>query len=181
VTYSLADHQHRFGAWAAARATQRGLANLRTSTISDALVDCGVVAVVDTAVNWPTTAKVFDTAHRGWCRAMLSGLLSHGIDKASYGHAAKAIAIYLKLRVVVGGHHKHAFAKVIHPPIDRILLQGLAKYVRAKDPVFAKQLRTTTWTSLTPAKYDDLITHLRSAGLDQPAFWWIEQFWDPTK
>jgi len=181
VTYSLAEHQHRFAAWAAARATQRGLANFRTSTISDALVDCGVVAVVDTAVNWPTTAAVFDTAHRGWCQAMLRDLLSAGIGKASYGRAAKVIAIYLKSRIVLGGHHEHSFAKVIHPPIDRILLQAIAEHVAAKDRVFAKQLRTTTWTSLTEATYDDLIARLRSAGLDQPAFWWIETFWDPRR
>jgi hypothetical protein len=116
-----------------------------------------------------------------WCQAILSDLRSSGIGKASYGRAAKAIAIYLKSRIVLGGHHEHSFAKVIHPPIDRILLQAIADHVRANNPVFAKQLRATTWTSLTEAAYDDLIARLRNAGLDQPAFWSIEQFWDPRR
>jgi hypothetical protein len=179
MSYTLATHQHRFAAWAAARAAQRGLAKLRTGIILDALVHCGVVAVVDTVSNWPTTAETFDAAHRGWCQSVLKHILSIGISEARYGRAAKVVAIYLKSRIVLGGHHDTDFARVIHPPIDRILLQSLAGYVRTKDTAFANQLRTTNWTSLTEAEYDDLIARLRSAGLDQPAFWCVERFWDP--
>jgi hypothetical protein len=181
MTYSLADHQHRFAVWAAARATQRGLAKFSTSSVNDALTACGVVAVADNAVDWPTTARAFARAHRNWCRTMRANLRSARIGNVSHGRAAKAIAIYLKVRIVLGGHHDSAFAKVIHPPIDRILLQGVAKHLRARDPVFARRLQVTTWTSLTEVRYDDLIARLRGAGLNQPAFWWIERFWNPRR
>jgi hypothetical protein len=177
MSYTLAIHQHRFAAWAAARAAQRGAGTVRA--IINALDGCGVVTVVDTPSNWPTTAAAFDTAHRHWCRALLNRLLSAGINKAAYGRAVKIIAIYLKSRIVLGGHHDTAFATVIHPPIDRILLQALAGHVRAKDPRLANRLRTATWTALDEATYDDLIASLRGAGLDRPAFWCIERFWDP--
>lgn len=177
MAYTLAIHQHRFAAWAAARAAQRGLASSRI--MIDALEGCGVVAVVDTCDDWPLTAVAFDALHRIWCRALLGRLVSAGISKATYGRAVKVIAIYLKSRIVLGGHQDTSFARVIHPPIDHILLQGLAGHVRARDRPLANRLRTTTWTSLDEASYDDLIARLRGAGFDEPAFWCIESFWDP--
>src|SRR5450755_4604971 len=117
MSYTIAMHQHRFAAWAAARAAQRGLTG--TYTVINALEGCGVVTVADIANNWPATAAAFDNAHRDWCRALLKRLLSAGIAKATYGRAVKIIAIYLKSRIVLGGHHDTAFARVIHPPIDR--------------------------------------------------------------
>jgi hypothetical protein len=174
MSYTLATHQHRFAAWAAARAAQRGLANSRTGIIIDALKGCSVEAVVNTESMWPTTAAGFDSVHRDWCRALLRGL-----PGARYGRAAKIIAIYLKSRIVLSGHHESLFATVIHPPIDRVLLQSLARHVRVKDPGFARYLRTRTWTSLNEDEYYDLIARLRRAGLDLKAFWYIEEFWDP--
>jgi len=181
VSYTIAEHHHRFAAWAAARAALRGLADIRTGTISHALEHCGVVGVVDTRARWPTSVAVFDAAHRDWCQALLKDLRSAGTGNASYGRAAKVLAIYLKSRIVLGGHHAHAFAKVIHPPIDRILLQGIAEHVCAGNQALAKQLRTTTWTTLTAGAYYDLIDRLRGADLDRRAFWGIEQFWDPGR
>jgi hypothetical protein len=181
VGYTLGEHQHRFSIWAAARSIQRGLANVRIGTIDAALMACGVGEIADTEAKWPTTEALFDRAHRKWCRAIMRNLQSAGVGDMSYGRAAKLTAVYLKCRIVVGGHHEHSFANVIHPPIDRILLQALSKRVRAKDPAFGTFLRTVTWTSLAEANYWDLIARLRSAGLDKPAFWCIERFWDPRR
>ena len=177
MAYTIAMHHHRFAAWAAARAAQRGLANSRI--IIDALEGCGVKAVVDNPDDWPQTAGAFDVAHRNWCSVLLERLLAAGVSKATYGRAAKVIAIYLKSRIVLGGQQDSPFATVIHPPIDRILLQSLAGHLHARDRPLADHLRATTWTSLANDTYDDLIRRLRRAELDQPAFWCIERFWDP--
>jgi hypothetical protein len=177
MAYTLATHHHRFAAWAAARAAQRRLANSRT--IINALHVCGVVQVVDTNDYWPTTAAMFDVVHREWCRALVNHLLSAGINAAKYGHAAKIIAVYLKSRIVLSGHHDTRFASVIHLPIDRILLRAVAGHMRATDRPLATRLRTTAWTALTETSYDELIACLRGAGFDRPAFWYIERFWNP--
>jgi hypothetical protein len=92
----------------------------------DSLNVCGVVAVVNSPADWPQTAEDFDDVHHTWCTALLNSLHSAGIDKASYGRAAKVIAVYLKSRIVLAGHHDTAFGKVIHPPFDGILLREIA-------------------------------------------------------
>jgi hypothetical protein len=181
LDYTLSQHHHRFAEWAAARAIQRGLADVRISTISDALKISGISRVADTARKRPTTAELFDSAHRRWCRAVMGSFRAAGVGEVSYGRAAKLIAVYLKSRIVLGGHHGHAFARVIHPPIDRLLLQALSAEVRANDRVLATRLRTANWTSLTESGYWDLIDSLRGAGLDRPAFWHVERFWDPRR
>ena len=131
MSYTIAMHHHRLPpAWAAARAAQRRLAN--SCAIIDALNGCGVVTVIDTPGMHPTTVAAFDRLHREWCLALLGNLHCTGIGHATYGHAAKVIAIYLKSRVILSGHHDTPFAKVIHPPIDSILLKAVAKHVRCK-------------------------------------------------
>src|SRR5262245_13665367 len=106
-TYNLAIHQHRFAAWAAARAAQRGLA-ANSNIIVDALDQCCVKAVVDNRGEWPATSAEFDAKHRSWCRTVLIRLRHAGIKRATYGRAAKVIAVYLKARVVLAGHHRSA-------------------------------------------------------------------------
>jgi hypothetical protein len=41
--------------------------------------------------------------------------------------AAKLVNIYLKSRFVCGGHHVHARVQSLHPPLDSVLLKGLAE------------------------------------------------------
>jgi hypothetical protein len=176
MPYTIAMHHHRFAAWAAARAAQRGLANSRT--IIAALNGCGVVAMADTRDSQPASADEFDRLHHDWCRALLENLKSAGI-KATYGQAAKIIAIYLKSRVVLSGRHDTPFASVIHPPIDSFLLKSLARHVHAQDRRLASQLRKIRWMLLNETDYDALIASLRKARFDQPAFWCIERFWNP--
>jgi hypothetical protein len=183
MRYSIAKHHHLVAAWASARAAQRRLA--KTCTIITSLNGCGVVPVVETLERWPATPEAFDRVHRDWCRNLLKSLKSAGVSNAQYGHAAKILAIYLKSRIVLGGYHDTPFARVMHPPIDSFLLKQLATELRQREDAsdedrrLATFLKTTTWTTLNEAKYDKLIGGLRKAGFDQPAFWCIEQFWNP--
>lgn len=174
VTYTVEKHRHRFAAWAAARAAQRGW--LPSDRLIAALEVSGAPnAVRQEPSQWPATPVEVDAAHRRWAAALLDQL-GGSSDANTYGRAAKLLAIYLKITVVLAGHEQTAFGRALHPPIDALLLRSLAG-----DDRFAPKVRAlwrgTRWTQLDESRYFQLIESLRAAGLAQPAFWAIESYW----
>lgn len=175
--YTAAVHTHRYAAWCAARASGRGLKGSTNAAIRKAIEDSELPAVINGPSSaWPATASAFDAEHRKWCDQVLASLHQAGVSKATFGRAAKIVAIYLKTRVICGGHIESPMGQLAHPPIDRVLLQGVAK-----DPGFSKQHRTrwrrTNWTELDAVGYADVIGSLRVEGLDQRGFWRVEKWW----
>lgn len=165
------EHRHRFAAWAAARAAQRGFVD--SAKLIGALEQCGLREVVREPATWPQGAAEFDEAHVRWCERILVTL---NAKPTHHGRAAKLISIYLKAMVITGGHHGSEFAKVIHPPIDRLLLQALSKDERFGAGNRALW-RAAAWTTFDARAYLHLIGTLRGEGLDRPAFWMIERYW----
>jgi hypothetical protein len=47
------------------------------------------------------------------------------VSAVTHGVPAKLINCYLKVRFVCAGHHQHENVKVLHPPIDELLLNTL--------------------------------------------------------
>jgi len=85
--YTLAEHRHRFAAWAAARASQRGFAS--TGVLVAALEASGLREFIADRDRWPTTREAFDKWHDGMCNALLEKLPA----TATYGRAAKLLAV----------------------------------------------------------------------------------------
>ena len=81
---------------------------------------------------------------------------------------------------MLAGAGETPFGRLLHPPIDRILLQQLAA-----DPVDPATHRVAwrgiRWTQLNADDYFQLIHELREGGLDQPAFWAIERYWAASR
>lgn len=176
--YSHFLHRHNFAAWAAARAAQRGW--IKTHRIVGALANSGLPDFLRDPANWPDDPAGFDALHRHWCGRIIQYLGSHGDAKATFGRAAKVIAVYLKCMVVVGPGWDSSFAQVIHPPIDRVLLQGIAKD-RRLDGDIRSLCRKCNWTQLTEERYYELIAELRTRNMHQPAFWALERHWRPVR
>lgn len=175
--YSLAEHRHRYAAWCSARAAGRGLAGATNGVFRAALEasELPVLLRAD-AGQWPTSPPAFDRAHRGWCAAAVSSLHDQGVTDATFGRAAKLVAIYLKTLLVCGGLDRTSFARVAHPPIDRVLLKALSRERRF--PASARALwRATNWTAMDADAYDRIIGSLREAGLDGDGFWRVERWW----
>ena len=174
--YTLTEHRHRFAVWAAARAAQRGWTS--TERLAAALEASGASALVrGSPTNWPATAGAFDAAQREWAHALLDHLAASGVH-GTYGRAAKLLAIYLKATIVLAGHADSPFGRVLHPPLDSILLRNLAADTRF--PAARRSLwRQTSWTRLDEQRYFELIDTLRATRLDQPAFWMVERYWQP--
>lgn len=174
MNYSLFRHRHNFATWAGARAAQRKWKGAKIGKLKAALECSGVVEIVCDQRSWPVTADQFDKLHTQWCLRIKKHLEKVGLENVTYGRVAKLIAVYLK-SMIITVHPDSRFASIAHPPIDRILLQNLA---RSRDP--ASQYRwwyQTSWTKLTQEKYFKLIASFRDCGLDKPHFWHLERYW----
>jgi hypothetical protein len=134
LAYQIDEHRHRFAVWAAARAAQRGLRNGSVRDLGRALAACGVVKMVRTPSAWPSTARTFDAVHLKWCRRIVRALSNTAEAQAIFGRAAKLVSVYLKAMIMLAGHEDTPLGRVIHPPIDAILLRRLASNSKLDSP-----------------------------------------------
>jgi hypothetical protein len=103
-------------------------------------------------------------------------LLQADIKNVTFGRAAKLVAVYLKTMIVIPDP-ECVFAAILHPPVDRILLQNVARDKQYPSE-FRKVWSTTNWTELNEDQYYQVIETFRECGLDIPQFWRIERYWD---
>jgi hypothetical protein len=176
MNYDLFEHRHRFAAWAAARAAQRAFAEVEV--LRSALESSAIVAYLRHSAAAEVDEVTFDRLHNGWCTDVLVFLRDRGLHNATFGRAAKLIAVYLKSMVVAGPYGQSELSRVAHPPIDRLLLQNLARANRS-DPR-SRRWRTTNWTELDQAGYYRLITELRNLLPCSEPFWKLEEHWNVT-
>ncbi len=93
----------------------------------------------------------------------------------THGVAAKLINVYLKAAFVCGGLHDDTTVRVMHPPIDRLLLLELS-HCPLTSPI-ADWRGFLPWTRLDSERYELLIGCIREAlGEDEP-LWKIEEHW----
>ncbi len=177
MVYSYFEHRHRFAVWAGARATQRAFTSVKN--LRDALEQTNVRNFLEVPDSFNVNADQFESKHREWCNSIVDFLSERGVKNATYGRAAKLIAIYLKSMVVLTEHSASNLATVTHPPIDRILLQNLAASQEIKSQ-YKASWRIATWTTLNECDYYELIAELRSV-LPAPEPWWkLERYWTVT-
>lgn len=172
--YDLFEHRHRFSAWAAARAAQRGLTSVEI--FCRALDASEIKSFVHDHVEDNISAEQFRKLHCNWCLKIVESLEGSGLQDVPFGRAAKLIGVYLKSMVIVGCYANTDLASVAHPPVDRLLLQELA----GQSDVLGehkKVFRKTAWTELSQESYYSLIDQLREYVSDGKPFWHLEQHW----
>lgn len=177
MSYDLPEHRHRFAVWAAARASQRGFTTVKN--LRNALQATDIREVLADPRTLQLSAEQFDALHRSWCSTICSRLTEDGLQKVTYGRAAKLVAVYLKAIVIMGDGCDSSLGRNLHPPVDRILLQGLALSNRITSPHKAAW-RSINWTQLDGSGYDQLIGQLRKSIPDDAPFWTIEEYWEPS-
>ena len=178
MSYNLFEHRHRFAVWAAARATQRGFTSVEK--LRAALESTDIKTFVQQQANVEISEDEFLELHHKWCEAILKHLSGVDVLDPRFGRAAKLVAVYLKVMIVVGPYDESPLARVAHPPIDRILLKGLAKCTDIP-PAAQEIFRTTNWTSLKPEEYDALIIQIKDCVPDIVPFWHLERYWTVTQ
>lgn len=180
MTYTIEEHRHRFAVWTAARAVSRGFVG--TECVERAIRSCKIREYVEAYDESPLTTDQYRDLHVEWCRRIREyWARSCGIPrgKATYGRAAKVVAVYLKtVKVIVDPWSP--LSLVAHPPIDETLLVSVSN-LEVWDKKKKNQLASTKWTKLKRKAYLDLVDDLRAAlPIDVP-FWCIESCWQPVK
>jgi hypothetical protein len=169
--YNIVEHRHRFSTWAAARATQRKF--LKTAVLQKALEDCGIREFLGEADALKTDRAQFRVRHERWCRKIADDLSYD--PRATFGRAAKLVAVYLKSMVVLS-QPDTSLARVAYPPIDRTLLQNLARAPRIHSP-YKREWAKVNWTQLDELEYYTLVDQFRDLLPDEEPFWKLEEFW----
>ena len=146
--------------------------------LRDAVEQSGVVEFANDK-NRDVDAANFDKEHRKWCSSIVKYLESRGVS-ATFGRAAKLIAIYLKSMVILDSSIETERTRFIHPPIDGILLRNLC---RAPDleSTHKASWKNLKWTVLTEQGYYGLIEQLRMCTSKGEPFWVLERYWTVTE
>jgi hypothetical protein len=165
MPYDINEHKHRFAAWAAGRAAQRGWGGATIARLQDALVRSAIKGWAETCPE-TLSAEGFDKLHREWCRSICQTLLDL---QCTYGRASKLVSIYLKCWVILSGNGQSSAARTIHPPIDRILLDRMG--------IRLANHEIPNWTELTEEGYFGIIEEIRQILAGQP-LWMAEEHWD---
>jgi hypothetical protein len=175
MTYSHFDHRHKFAAWCAARAVQRNFA--KTLILKNALEKSGVVEFVKENEEKDISQSDFDKYHESWCESIIQTWERDEIKGASYGRAAKLLAVYIKSMIVVrNGQSK--LSAVAHPPIDRMILKNISNDEGIKHPN-RTGWKEINWTKMNKSEYKNLINDFRQVLSGQP-LWVIEKYWPIT-
>jgi hypothetical protein len=172
MKYTHFQHRHNFAAWCAARAVQRGFA--KTQVLKGALEESGVVDFIKTAEDEVITQDVFEKLHGQWCDAILKNWIEVGVKGATYGRAAKLLAVYIKSMIVVRNDASR-LSEIAHPPIDRILLKNISRDITISHPNRA-HWGEINWTQLTKPAYSRLVSDFKEVLQGRP-FWTIEKYW----
>jgi len=172
MTYTFNEHLHNYAVWAAARAVARNFTN--TANVKSAIEETGLRRLLDN--NEMFSIASFDQFHCETARKIIVHLkyIDNGLEeKATYGRAAKIIAIYIKTAIVVRDLGVSNLARIAHPPIDRILLTNANKEHKKLE------LIRYNWTQLSEDEYFELIEKLRSIKFE--SFWEVERYWSPIQ
>lgn len=167
MEYTFEDHLHNFAVWTSARAVQRNFTT--TKIIKTAIEKAKLRELINSTEI--RSGEEFDKFHRETAKIIISYIEGQGI-LASYGRAAKIIAIYIKTAIVIRDSGLNKIAKVAHPPIDSILLGNLS----TDHPEL--EINKIKWTHLNEEDYFFLIDRLRKLNFEY--FWEVERYWKPV-
>jgi|SRR5690348_5034534 len=167
MEYTLKEHRHRFAIWTAARAVQRSW----TTTTRISMV-INAVKLSDFADTYKSLQgqQDFDEKHMKLCDKMIEEFRHINVE-ASYGRVAKIVAVYLKTVIILGAEVDNEKIRLIHPPIDRIVLRNLPANINFDE------IRKLNWTQLDKNAYWTMVKIIRERlGIFD---WRLEMVWRP--
>jgi hypothetical protein len=173
--YTIETHQHRLAAWAAARAASASPVCRFSVENSVSILDAAGFDAGFSAPEMLPEPDCCDRTHREWRKAVIAAAAKQDL-LFTHGIAAKLINVYLKVRFVCGGHHKHARVKCLHPPIDALLLTQLAAENFGGHASQWRKFRNKRWSRYDSETYQNVIDLIRQSLPNQP-LWKIEEHW----
>lgn len=192
--YDLFEHRHRFYAWAAATAASRSPKCRFTVKMGVELIEMKLhngVSLKEIAgsVNKLPEIHEFDDVHRRWREYLCDkapSVITSSNSKFTHGVAAKLINCYLKGVFTCGGHFPCDRVRVMHPPIDRLLLNDLMKPLDKKYSEITrtkiiekknvwKKYRNRGWSNFCSIEYEDVISNIKD--VYDGEMWKVEEYW----
>ncbi|MCX7096842.1 MAG: hypothetical protein NTV43_02925 [Methylococcales bacterium] len=171
MVYTIKEHRLNFAVWAAYRAAQAGSSKAKGYEFSDALKNCGVIDFIDTFSGNQITHDEFDQLHSEWCNSIINVLKNNHKKLISYGIAAKLLNCFFKTYYILAGNEEEILAKVVHMPIDSVLLKRIDE---KKKTVFDKEYK---WQKLDETRYFELIAKLKAISNSDEPLWKMERYW----
>jgi hypothetical protein len=165
--YSFKRHLHNYSIWTAARAVQRSFTS--TKKIKNAIDGSALQQFADD--DKIITESDFEQFHRVCANRIINLLTQDDVSNATYGRAAKIIAIYLKTSVIIPNKGQCQRSNIIHPPIDGILLTALAADLGCTN------IKFMPWTQLTETDYWSLVSQIKA--IPRSFDWRLEKYWTP--
>ncbi len=200
--YSHETHRHRFAAWAAARAASSSKSCRFAVQLGVALVEHTSLRALAAGWDQLPEAAAFDGAHRAWRQEIVEaapGLPGWTRPEGAagramtHGVAAKLINVYLKTLFACSVDAdpagldalRRAKLAAIHPPIDRLLLDALAKKNFEERRRSWRRFRDRGWSAFSSEDYEAVIALIREVTAHdneggEPGgggLWKIERYW----
>lgn len=174
--YSIAEHKHRVASWAASTAA-------KASPKCRFPVEHGKTILEDIGLNSSfglndlPKPENFDDFHKKLRLKAINKARTLNIQGFSHGVAAKLINIYLKMIFICGGLHEEEKVKMIHPPIDRVLLKELAR-TRVGNVDVWKTAIQIGWSTFSSEQYENVIDAVQKTMHERNCpSWKIEACW----
>jgi hypothetical protein len=174
MSYSILEHKHRYAAWAASRASS--VKGCRFSVRQGKIIieKAGLNNFIDKPDDLPIPEKM-DESHKIWRELIIKEANKMGLSFTD-GVAAKLINMYFKTIFVCGGSDSNDNVKVLHPPIDSVLLKSLRdKNVGGLKKEWRKAIKTR-WSKFSSDEYEEVISNIKRV-LNSDNLWKIESYW----
>lgn len=176
--YEIHQHKHSYAIWTASRAWNRKLKGGGLTLAQQLIELTGLKDVRGPADIAPDVDA--------WLLAKMRLIVDYAdqnqIQGINYGRAQKLVNIYLKTKLVCGGHETHPNVSQLHPPLDRELFDGLRRVFRkqktsdAAVAFAAAQRACSAWTKF---ELQDYLAHIEAIKIfmDGQPLWMVEEHW----
>lgn len=192
MRYSEFEHRYRFAAWCASRAASSSR-KCRFS-VRQGVEIANRVNLFQLARGWEELPhpSEFDQWHRKLRRQIICAAKQILGDRHfTHGVAAKFINVYMKALFAASAQERlseenRAKLNVIHPPVDRLLINGLIAAEdenTCSDKLLWKKVNLSRtrngyggWSSLNSEEYEKIVHAIRRV-TDGKGLWRIEKYW----
>ncbi len=182
MSYSSVEHRKRFAAWCASSAARSSPKCRFKVEQGMRLIEASGLNVIAAGWDQLPFPDDFDKWHSSWRKKLIQKAPRYiGTGEGrnfSHGVAAKMINCYLKPLFITGVFEATSSEnedKRNASPIDRVLLDGLAKSDVGERRKFWQRKRDTGWSTFSSGQYESVIDAVRE--VTGGALWKIEQYW----
>lgn len=174
MTYDIKEHKHRFAAWAAGRAASVNGCRFKVEHAKTIIDAVGLRQYIENPDSLPSAHEV-DARHHQWRLAVIEAASRMGLN-FTHGIAAKLINIYFKAALVCGGYHSHELIGILHPPIDKVLLDELKRQNVGQLSREWGIASAVGWSNFNSDQYEKVISNIRNSMPNVP-LWQVEKYW----